>query len=241
MLLSKRAAGILCPIFSLPNSEGIGTLGKEAYDFADFLAQSNQTYWQILPIGVTSYGDSPYQSFSSYAGNPYFIDLKTLAEEGYIEDADIELDWGGKEYIEYEILWNCKYPILRKAFEQSGFGKKDAAAACKELCWLEDYAVFMALKSHFGGVDRLQWGEGRIKSTLTEGLKKSLEREIHFQMFMQVQFYKQWNALKNYANEKGVYIIGDLPIFVANDSADVWAAPEYFYLDAEGQSTVVAG
>ncbi|MGL5956766.1 MAG: 4-alpha-glucanotransferase [Brevinema sp.] len=241
MIFKKRASGILCPIFSLPSNEGIGTLGQKAYDFVEFLAQSKQAYWQILPIGITSYGDSPYQSFSSYAGNPYFIDLDILCKEGLLSSDDCTLDWGNKEYVDYEQLWNKKYPLLRKAFQNASFTKTALQTACQQFFWLEDYAIFMALKNHYQGKSRLEWEEGSLKSLVKKELLKSLESEIAFHVFVQVKFYEQWFALKKFANQHQVAIIGDIPIFVANDSADVWADPKYFYLDQTGQSTVVAG
>lgn len=241
MSLKERSSGILCPIFSLPSQEGIGTLGQGAYDFIEFLAQSNQRYWQILPIGVTSYGDSPYQSFSSYAGNPYFIDLQILVQENLLTNNDIDIDWGELQYVNYEKLWNTKYPILRKAFSRANFSQKEYTEACECYFWLEDYATFMALKHHYQGASRLEWKEGKLKSLLSENLKNELSSEIYFHAFLQVKFYQQWNNIKNFANSKGISIIGDIPIFVANDSVDVWANPEIFYLDANGQSTVVAG
>ena len=238
-MLNQRTAGILCPIFSLPSEEGIGTLGIKAHEFVDFLKASKQKYWQILPIGLTSYGDSPYQSFSSYAGNPYFIDLSILKQKNYLKDLDF--DWGNPEYIEYEVLWNNKYTILKTAFKASNFGNKELQKAFQKYTWLEDFATFMALKNHFKNCSRLDWTEARTKKTLSDSLKSKIQDEILFQSFLQVEFYEQWTALKKHANKQGISIIGDVPIFVAGDSTDVWADPEYFLLDDEGYPLVVAG
>jgi 4-alpha-glucanotransferase len=171
-MLNQRTAGILCPIFSLPSEEGIGTLGIKAHEFVDFLKASKQKYWQILPIGLTSYGDSPYQSFSSYAGNPYFIDLSILKQKNYLKDLDF--DWGNPEYIEYESLWNNKYTILKTAFKASNFGNKELQKAFQKYTWLEDFATFMALKNHFKNSSRLDWTEARTKKTLSDSLKSKI-------------------------------------------------------------------
>lgn len=240
-MLNKRAAGILCPIFSLPSEEGIGTFGKKAYEFVDFLADTKQSYWQVLPMGLTSYGDSPYQSFSSYAGNPYFIDLVFLKEKSYLKDKDLDIDWGDSRYIDYEKLWNKKYELLKKAFQQSDFGKKEMEEACQKFSWLEDFSTYMALKYANKGKARVEWSEFRTKKTLSQDIVQGLAEEKYFHMFVQVQFYQQWTKLKQYANNKSISIIGDLPIFVSGDSADVWANPEYFQLDKDGSPSSVAG
>lgn len=242
-----RGAGILLPISSLPSPFGIGTLGKEAYHFVDQLAEANQTYWQVLPVGPTSYGDSPYQSFSTFAGNPYFIDLPLLCKEGLLEEEELTaITWcETEEYIEYEMLWNHRYEVLHHAFEKFDTKKshKYHTFCNKQKAWLEDYALFMACKEYYGHKEWLTWDED-LKFRKESALKKYrnlLKEEIHFWKFLQFKFYEQWHALKRYANKKKVKIIGDIPIYVALDSADVWANPELFQLDEDLKPTFVAG
>ena len=241
-----RCSGVLMPISSLSSPYGIGTLGAAARQFADFLAAGGQTYWQILPICPTSYGDSPYQSFSSYAGNPYFIDLDDLAAGGLLEPEEYQdLDWGADpQNVDYGLMYERRYPVLRKAAERllaappAGFG-----AFCQKSDWLEDYALFMALKDEQGGVPWSAWPED-IRLRRPQALcaaKKRLAGQIDFWKAVQFLFFRQWDALKAYANGKGVYIIGDLPIYVSGDSADVWASPDQFQLDENGLPTEVAG
>ena len=235
------------PILSLPSPYGIGTLGKEARKFADFLAAGGQSCWQLLPVGQTSYGDSPYQSFSSFAGNPYFIDLDTLTEEGLLEPEEFQsLDWGdSREYIDYGLMYVTRYPVLHKAcgrlLEQN---RPDFAAFCEEQKdWLEDYALFMALKAKHGGVSWFQWPE-ELRLRRPEALaqvRKELAGEVDFWKGVQYLFFRQWNAWKKYVNALGISVIGDLPIYVSGDSADVWANPDQFQLDENGLPTEVAG
>lgn len=237
----ERASGILFPIFSLWGKESIGTLGEEAYQFIDFLANSHQKYWQVLPAGPTSYGDSPYQSYSSYAGNPYFIDLFALQKEGLLTIEDLSSQ-KFSPYINYEQLWNEKIPLLRKAFKNSGqTGGIKQQNFIKKHPQIEDYAVFMALKKHFSYVSRSLWTEGSYKKDLSPSLKEQLSDEISFHLFVQEIFYKQWSSLKAYAHTKKVKIIGDIPIYVAEDSADLWANPEFFQLEKDGRLSFVAG
>lgn len=242
-----RSSGILMHISSLPSSYGIGTMGKEAREFVDFLVESAQSYWQVLPICPTSYGDSPYQSFSSFAGNPYFIDLDTLCREGLLEEKECEsYAWGTNELeVDYGTLYESRYPLLHKAYNR--FQKNipaDYTKFCKEQeDWLGDYALFMALKDAHNGVAWSQWEE-ELKVRQPEAMKKAeaeLAKEVDFWKMIQYLFYKQWNALKSYANEKGIKIIGDVPIYVAMDSADVWANPTQFYLDKNLDPIDVAG
>ncbi len=244
-----RTSGVLMPIFSLPSDYGIGTLGKEAYDFVDFLKESGQTYWQILPVGTTSYGDSPYQSFSAYAGNPYFIDLEMLCNAGYLEREEIEqFDWGSdSSYIDYEKIYHSRYKVLRIAF---GRFKKVASKITdykkfveENAFWLDDYALFSALKELHGGVSFNLWEKGYRdrEDAFVSKAKSELKDEIEFYRFIQYHFSRQWQALKSYANENGVYIIGDIPIYVAYDSADVWSDPKQFVLDKNLVPTAVAG
>ena len=229
------------PISSLPSPCGIGAMGKEAYKFVDFLAAGGQSCWQVLPLGPTSYGDSPYQSFSSFAGNPYFIDLDTLAEQGLLKESEYrDIHWGGDpQRVDYEALYKNRFRVLRLACarmtgEDGPLGQAD---------WLEDYAMFMALKSKYGGVSWLEWPEDvRLRRPgAMEQARKELAEDITFWKRVQRLFFSQWRALKEYANGKGISIIGDLPIYVALDSADVWSNPDQFQLDGNGRPTEVAG
>ena len=242
-----RTSGILLHISSLPGEYGIGTFGKEAYRFVDFLAKAGQTYWQILPIGITSFGDSPYQSFSSFAGNPYFIDPDLLMKEGYLEKSDLTgLDFGkDPEKADFGKLYKTRYKMLRSAYKR--FKKAPAAdfdAFCKENeAWLPGFALFMAIKNEAGGAPWQKWEKG-LKTrdeAAVAGAKKRLAEEIEFYKVIEYFFFKQWFALKAYANGKGINIIGDLPIYVAADSADVWENPEDFELDKELTPVRIAG
>ncbi len=242
-----RASGVLLPIFSIPSKYGIGAFSKEAYEFVDFLAAAGQKYWQILPLGPTGYGDSPYQSFSTYAGNPYFIDLEELIQKGWLTEKECEAcDLGDNEsYVDYEKMYYGRFPLLKKAFENSGIEKdEDFIRFQKENeMWLSDYALYMALKDARDGKSYSLWEE-EIKGRDPKALKKAaaeLKDEILFYEFMQYLFFEQWTRLKAYANEKGILIIGDIPIYVAFDSADTWANPELFQLDDEGTPVAVAG
>ena len=242
-----RRAGILLHLSSLPSPWGIGTMGEQAREFVDFLAEGGQSYWQILPLGQTGYGDSPYQSFSSYAGNPYFVDLDILAKEGLLRPEEYQgLDWGSDgERVDYGKLYQNRYPVLRLACARLWKREEDEVAAfCRENAgWLEDYALFMALKGSHGGACWQDWPEEerlRCPSALALA-KKRLEEEMAFWQGAQYLFHRQWSALKGYANRRGISIIGDLPIYAAPDSADVWAHPEQFQLDGEGRPTQVAG
>lgn len=242
-----RKAGILMPIFSLPSPYGIGTLGSEARAFVDFLAAAGQSCWQILPVGPTSYGDSPYQSFSSFAGNPYFVDLDTLVAEGVLEPEEFrDFDWGSDpECVDYGLLYKTRYPVLRKGCTRLlAQDRPEFSEFCREQAfWLEDYALFMALKDKYGGVSWFNWPEGvrMRKSRALDKARKELAREVDFWKGVQYFFFHQWTALKGYANERGISIIGDLPIYVSGDSADVWADPEQFQLDEFGRPSEVAG
>ena len=242
-----RSAGILLPIFSLPGKYGIGCFSKEAYRFVDFLKEAHQTYWQILPLGPTGYGDSPYQTFSTFAGNPYFISLEALIEEGLLSARECaRLERGvDPKYIDYGRLYNERFAVLKKAYERWD-PKKDPAYASfvkENSDWLEDYALFMAVKGHFKGVSFTLWDEDiryRKKQALSK-YKKLLAGEIGFHKFLQHKFYQQWKALRAYANEKGIRIIGDIPIYVSPDSSDLWAFPELFQVDKKRNLSAVAG
>ncbi len=236
------------PIASLPSPYGIGTLGKAAYEFVDFLADANQSYWQILPVGPTSYGDSPYQSFSTFAGNPYFIDLDMLIEDGLISSADVKaVDWGtNPREIDYEKIYNNRFSVLRKAFSASK-GVLDEAFmkfVIENQSWIHDYALYMAVKAHFGMKAWREWEDEDIrlrKPEAVERYKKELSNDILFYEYLQYLFYSQWEKLREYAREKGIGIIGDIPIYVAMDSADVWANTDLFQFDEDGNPASVAG
>ncbi|MCI9556221.1 4-alpha-glucanotransferase [Oscillospiraceae bacterium 50-16] len=241
-----RQAGILLPIFSLPSPWGVGTMGARAREFVDFLAEGGQSCWQVLPMGPTSYGDSPYQSYSSFAGNPYFIDLDELAGLGLLEPEEYQtLDWGGDPgRVDYAALYRNRFSVLRLACSRLGRGDKLALRGTVwPVDWLEDYALFMALKEKHGGVSWLEWPEDiRLRRPeALEAARTELAEEIDFWYWVQHLFFAQWWALKEYANQKGISIIGDLPIYVALDSADVWANREQFQLDGHGFPTEVAG
>lgn len=239
----KRSAGILLPISSLPSKYGIGCFDKAAYAFVDFLKDAGQTCWQILPLGQTSYGDSPYQSFSTFAGNPYFISLDALCDEQLLTKEECEaVALPDTDYIDYSRLYETRYSLLRKAYSRM---ENDNAVSefTASQPWLEDYALFMALKDHFGGISWDNWTED-IRLRKEEALKhwkERLAKEIGFYQFLQYQFFRQWNNLKAYANANGIRIIGDIPIYVAFDSADAWANPELFQLDEMGLPKAVAG
>lgn len=232
-------------ISSLWSKGGIGTFGKEAFEFVDFLEKSGQSFWQILPLGPTSYGDSPYQSFSAFAGNPYFIDLEKLTEQGLLEHQDwCYVNWGEDETkVDYEKLYNNRYICLKKAFSNF-IENKEYKAFCKENAfWLDDYSLFMTLKNANGGKTFLEW-ENALRTREKGAIKKAKETfadEISFQKFMQFEFFCQWTELKSYANSKGIKIIGDLPIYVAFDSSDLWANKECFSLNEDYTPKEVAG
>ena len=244
----KRSSGILMPISSLPSPYGIGTLGKAAYDFADFLAEAGQSWWQVLPAGPTSMGDSPYQSFSSAAGNPYFVDLDMLCEDGLLEKSEIEaIDWGDDPgNVDYGKIYENRFGLLEKAMER-GWERDEAAVgefAHENRVWIRDYALFMACKRHFGMRGWSEWPDEDIRlhrSGAVEKYSEMLEKDIRLFTYIQFLFYRQWNALRAYLKEKGIGIIGDAPIYVAMDSADVWAAPAFFRLDSRNVPTEVAG
>ena len=291
---NKRRSGILLPISCLPSPHGIGCFSREAYEFVDFLTSAGQSYWQILPLGPTGYGDSPYQSFSTYAGNPYFIDLTEFVERGWlsmeeVDAADMDAaadadalrediggaDPGASRYVDYGWLYTHRFDLLRAAYHASRSGidsppaspaENAAAAAAKDSVdgaasadpaltadfadwceanawWLEDYALYTAVKDRLGGISLMEWPEPvrRRDPAVLEEYRSSLADELQFVRFCQYFFDRQWRALKAYANDRGIEIIGDLPIYVALDSADTWANPELFQLDDAGVPTAVAG
>jgi len=246
-ILDKRANGVLMHISSLPGSTGIGTLGASAYSFVDFLHSAKQTYWQILPICPTSYGDSPYQSFSTFAGNPYFIDLDLLVSEGFLQKSDFEnVKWcENQTQVDYAILYNERrkiFKILQTNFE------KNIPADFTDFCktnsfWLDDYSLFMAIKDAHNGLSFSQWEDDirRREPKALSDWKKKCKSEIQYYKILQYLFFKQWFALKNYANQKNINIIGDIPIYVAADSADVWSNPNLFCMDENLYPVEVAG
>ena len=243
----SRAAGILLSVTSLPSKYGIGCFSKSAYDFVDWLKEAGQTYWQILPLCPTSYGDSPYQSFSTFAGNPYFISLEALIEEGVLTEEECgSMDFGNVEDdIDYEKQYWARYPLLRRAYERSNISQnRDYLRFVEEnRWWLDDYALFMAVKNYFDGAPWTKWPEDiRLHwGFALDYYRRELYYDIEFQQYLQFKFFQQYRALKAYANEKGIQIIGDIPIYVAMDSADTWAHPELFQLDEHNVPTAVAG
>lgn len=235
----NRSSGVLMAMSSLPSNYGIGTMGKCAYKFVDFLKAAGQKYWQFLPLGTTSYGDSPYQSFSSFAGNPYYIDLDLLIKDGLLKRSELEgIDWGSDpEHVDYGCIFANRYRVLRLAYER-GAEKLSAELESfrRENGWLENYALYMALKSHFGMLSWTEWPEEDIRLHKPEAVAKYselLRDEIAFHVFIQYLFFKQWDALRSYAREAGVSFIGDIPIYVPLDSADVWSEPRFFQLDKD--------
>lgn len=239
-----RASGILMPIFSLPSPYGIGSFGKEAYNFVDFLREAGQSYWQILPLGPTGFGDSPYQSFSSFAGNPYFIDLDILKEWGYLNRDEYENeDYGSGNQVDYGRLYLNRLPVLAKAAEHF---KQNPHPEYAEFCkahkhWLNDYALFMAIKGSGISLKEFPIELKRREKDVVSEAQKQYNNEIETIKIIQFFFFKQWKKLKEYANKKGIKIIGDIPIYVSSDSADLWANADQFLLDDKLEPTLVAG
>ena len=240
-----RKSGVLLSVSSLPSKYGIGCFDEAAYKFVDDLVEAKQTYWQILPLGITGYGDSPYQSFSTFAGNPYFISLDEFVKCGYLKEEDLPEADINSDYVDYSYLYENRYALLKKAYENSHItDNEDFKAYCKDNAWwLEDYALFMAIKASYDNQCWENWPlELRLRNdaSLTEK-RNELSDDINYHKFLQYYVWKQWYALKDYANSKGVEIIGDIPIYVAYDSSDVWGQPELFQLDPEVKPTAVAG
>ncbi len=240
-----RRSGILMHITSLPGACGVGTMGPEAYKFVDFLEEAGQSYWQILPLSPTGYGDSPYQSCSSFAGNPYLIDLGQLVSEGLLQQAELDaITWCVTEdRVDFGIQYEQKHKVLRLAFSRFT-GSQAFEDFCRDnSSWLADYALFMALKKKNNGQPWFAW-EQSIKTRDPEALwqlRHELQEDIRFYSFVQYLFFRQWNALHTYANSKDISIIGDVPIYVPLDSVEVWTAPELFQLDESLTPTAVAG
>ena len=240
-----RESGILMHITSLPGPYGVGTMGKEAYRFVDFLKNAGQHYWQILPLTPTGYGDSPYQSCSTFAGNHYLIDLDMLIEEGLLKKSEVEnRDWFWSETkTDYGRLYNNRLPVLRLAYDRFQGGENFDRFCRENSSWLPDFALFMALKGKLGGAAWYTWEDGLKKRDpgAIWNARQELKDEIRFYSFVQYIFDRQWTALRRYAHENGVKIIGDVPIYVPYDSADVWSNPELFQMDEQMNPTAVAG
>ena len=244
-----RECGMLLPVASLPSRYGIGAFSKEAYDFIDTLKAAGQSFWQILPLGPTGFGDSPYQSFSAFAGNPYFIDLEKLTEEGLLTREEcLDADFGNDERdIDYKKIYDGRFPLLRKAYERWKEGRSPELvhelAGRKLGDETREYCFYMAVKNHFDSCSWNLWDEGiRLrKPEALEAYRAMLTDEIGFYEFQQIKFEEQWDALKRYAHEQGIRIIGDIPIYVAFDSADSWSRPELFQFDENNMPGAVAG
>ena len=244
----ERSSGILMPMSSLPSKYGIGTMGKAAYEFADFLKASGQKYWQILPLCPTSCGDSPYSSFSTFAGNPYYIDLELLIKEKLLKADEVEsIRWGSDpEITDYGCMAEHRLAVLRKAYVRGWNKLSEEIQVFREenKGWLDNYALFMALKAHFGQVSWTEWEDEDIRMHRSEAVEKYaglLRDEMEFHIFLQFLFFRQWNRLRDYVHKKGIQFIGDIPIYVSLDSADVWSEPHFFALDEKNVPIEVAG
>ena len=246
-----RSSGILLHPTSLPGKYGIGTLGEEAKKFIDFLEKSNQKLWQIFPLGPTGYGDSPYQCFSAFAGNPYLIDFEELFSLNFLDKSDVENAFlsDNNTFINYGLIYENKLPLLRKAYDNyknllPNDVKYDFESfKLANLFWLEDYSLFISIKNKFNGNSWSEWNDdikNRNPETI-ERYKLELFDEIDYQQFIQFFFFRQWKRIKEYANSKGIKIVGDIPIFVAFDSADAWSNPELFLFDKDRKPFKVAG
>ncbi len=246
----KRHSGILLSITSLPSKYGIGCFDKAAYEFVDFLERTGQRYWQILPLGATSHvdaADSPYQAYSAFAGNPYFISLDALVEEGVLTEEECEvIDFGGVlDKVDYDALFEKRLPLLHTAYERSNISQN---AAFHEFCknnfwWLDDFALFMSVHDFFEGVSWTEWPDD-IRMHYGPALdyyREKLYYEVEFQKYLQFKFWEQWKKLKEYANSKHILIVGDMPIYVSPDGSDVWAQPDMFQLDEQNMPSQIAG
>jgi len=239
----KRSSGILLPVFSLPGKYGIGTFGKEAYEFINFLKASAQSYWQILPLGPTTYGDSPYQTFSTFAGSYVYLDLEDLYQNNLITKEELESQIKNDEKVDYVSLKKLRLPLLKVA--SSRFFKKLPSDYDKFLKenedWLPHYATFMALKAYYNETSFSNWDKDVINGIIKEEIKEAIYLDENMHLFIQYSFFKQWFKLKSYANSQGIKIIGDLPIYVSYDSSDVWQNPRNFELDENYKMTRIAG
>ena len=247
--MSKRASGILMHISSLPGKFGIGTFGKSAFNFVDFLRDTKQSYWQILPLSMTSFGDSPYQSFSAVAGNTHFIDFDNLTKAGYLSEDDYkDVNFGDNpESVDYAIIFNTRRPILETAvrnFMASKDGQRQLSTFEESAQWVRDFAEFMAIKEYFGNKALQEWDDKSIikrEESALEFYLDKLEEAITYHKVCQFFFYQQWLELKLYANANGIEIIGDMPIYVSADSVEVWTLPELFKVDADKKPIYIAG
>ena len=245
----KRSSGVLAHVTSLPSPHGVGTMGKTARDFVDFLAAAHQTYWQVLPLGHTGFGDSPYQCFSAAAGNPYLIDMDLLVEDGLLTADEVRQgDFkASADTADFEQLADTRWPLFRKAYSRvtPEMREKIAVFTEKNSEWLPDYALFMALKEEkYHHAPVYMWPEKDVRDRKPEALARVTEElrgEIDFRIFLQYIFFRQWNALRAHAKEKGIQIIGDIPIYVSADSSDVWTHPELFKLKPDLSPKLVAG
>ena len=240
-----RNSGVLMHITSLPGKYGVGTMGKNAYKFVDFLKKAGQSYWQILPLTPTGYGDSPYQSYSTFAGNHYLIDLDLLVQEGLLQEQEISgIHWYDSEQkVNYGLLYNNRLAVLRLAYNRFEGGEAFDTFCRENSSWLSDFALYLALKDKTGGKAWFQWEEG-LKRRDPDAMwqaRQEMKDSIRFYSFVQYLFHRQWVALRAYAHENGISIIGDVPIYVPLDSVDVWSNPELFQLDANLTPTAVAG
>ncbi len=243
-----RSSGILMPMSSLPSPYGIGTMGKAAYDFVDFLKAAGQKYWQLLPLGPTSYGDSPYASPSTFAGNPYYIDLDMLIRDKLLKKTDLRgISWGkDPARTDYGRIYQHRFKILRKAYQNGKEILADEVAAfrAENASWVENYALFMSVKQKFDMKSWQEWPDDAIRLRKPEAVaayRKELQDDIGFWIFTQFLFFRQWNALREYAKENGIGFIGDVPIYVAMDSADIWSEPQFFQLDEDRKPREVSG
>lgn len=243
----NRSSGILMPMSSLPSRYGIGTMGRCAYEFVDFLKAAGQKYWQLLPLGPTSYGDSPYSSFSTFAGNPYYIDLDMLIADGLLKRGELRgLEWGeDAARVDYGRIYEHRFKVLRRAFERGRERERESVAEFRrENAWVENYALYMAVKASFGMASWQEWTDEGIRMHRESAVREYGERlrdDVDFYVFLQYLFYRQWDALREYAHKNGVQFIGDIPIYVALDSADVWSDPQFFQLDENNVPVEVAG
>ncbi len=245
--MRKRASGVILHITSLPGPFGMGTLGHDARQFVDFLERSGQTYWQILPLVNPGRGESPYMSSSSAAGNILLIDPDMLAERGLLDGSDLEYVRynGQQDYVDFPFIHGTRIPMLRKAFSRvnAELQAEIDEFAEKNADWLNDYALYMAISDHFG-TGLQEWPDDEIKlrnKTAIDKYSEMLSEDIAFYKFTQYLFFEQWTALKKYANDKGIKIFGDIPIYVSPDSVDVWTSPEMFRLDKDLKPEAVAG
>lgn len=247
--MKERQSGVLMHISSLPGKYGIGTFGQSAYDFVDFLVRTKQRYWQILPLGTTSYGDSPYQSFSAFAGNTHFIDFDLLIEKGWLHQEDLQgVDFGQEVHqVDYAKIFHGHRLVLEKAIatmKEKGLPEDYWKFLDENDFWIHTFAEYMAIKEHFGLKAWTEWEDQSIRLRQHDALehyRQMLVEQIDYHRIAQYLFFTQWHALKDYANAKGIEFVGDMPIYISADSADMWANPHFFKTDEEGRPSVVAG